>query len=78
LVNATFKSIPENVVPIVTGFLANAKNSGAITTLGRGGSDLTASIIGASLNLKEIHVWKDVDGVLTADPWIIPHAKAVP
>ena len=78
MVKATLGATPDNVVPIVTGFLAKAKDSGAITTLGRGGSDLTASIIGASLNLKEIHVWKDVDGVLTADPWLVPHAKAVP
>lgn len=78
MVKATLGSIPEDVVPIVTGFLAKGQESGAITTLGRGGSDLTASIIGASLNLKEIHVWKDVDGVLTADPWIVQHAKAVP
>jgi aspartate kinase len=77
-VKATFSSIPNNVMPIVTGFLGKAQDSGAITTLGRGGSDLTASIIGASLKLKEIHVWKDVDGVLTADPWIVPHAKPVP
>ena len=78
LVKSTFKSLPTNMMPIVTGFLGKAKESGAITTLGRGGSNLTASIIGAALNLKEIHVWKDVDGVLTADPWIVPHAKAVP
>ncbi|KAK9276977.1 hypothetical protein L1049_006516 [Liquidambar formosana] len=52
--------------------------SGAITTLGRGGSDLTATTIGKALGLQEIQVWKDVDGVLTCDPSIYPHAEPVP
>ncbi|KAF8655125.1 hypothetical protein HU200_061261 [Digitaria exilis] len=52
--------------------------SGAITTLGRGGSDLTATTIGKALGLREIQVWKDVDGVLTCDPNIHPKAKPVP
>lgn len=78
LVRASLQSVPKGTVPIITGFLGKAKESGAITTLGRGGSDLTASIVGAAMNTKEIHVWKDVDGVLTADPWIVENAKAVP
>ena len=41
-----------------------ATNAGAITTLGRGGSDLTATVIGAALGLEEVQVWKDVDGIL--------------
>nr|CAB3475309.1 unnamed protein product [Digitaria exilis] len=52
--------------------------SGAVTTLGRGGSDLTATTIGKALGLREVQVWKDVDGVLTCDPNIYPHAKTVP
>jgi len=61
-------------VPVVTGFIA--KNSeGEITTLGRGGSDYTASIIGAALNSEEIEIWTDVDGIKTADPRMIPNAK---
>ncbi|KAE8720080.1 Aspartokinase 3 [Hibiscus syriacus] len=52
--------------------------SGAITTLGRGGSDLTATTIGKALGLQEIQVCKDVDGVLTCDPNIYPHAEPVP
>ena len=78
LVKTTLKSIPKGTVPIITGFLGKGKTSGAITTLGRGGSDLTASIIGASMNSEEIHVWKDVDGVLTADPRVVQNAKPVP
>ncbi|KAL5724475.1 aspartate kinase [Ranunculus cassubicifolius] len=50
----------------------------AVTTLGRGGSDLTATTIGKALGLREIQVWKDVDGVLTCDPNICPQAEPVP
>lgn len=49
-------------VQVVTGFLGKGINTGAVTTLGRGGSDLTATVIGAALQLKEVQVWKDVDG----------------
>lgn len=52
---------------IITGFIA-ANEKGEITTLGRGGSDYTSSIIGAALNVDEIQIWTDVDGILTADP----------
>eukprot|EP00889_Picochlorum_renovo_P003347 jgi/Picre1/30377/NNA_005741.t1 len=51
--------------------------SGAITTLGRGGSDLTCTLLGAALNLEEVQVWKDVDGVLTSDPRIVDGARPV-
>ncbi|KAI4348380.1 hypothetical protein L6164_009110 [Bauhinia variegata] len=65
-------------IPIVTGFLGKARKSCAVTTLGRGGSDLTATTIGKALGLPEIQVWKDVDGVLTCDPHICPQAEPVP
>ncbi|CAL9144458.1 unnamed protein product [Musa hybrid cultivar] len=66
-------------IPIITGFLGKVGwKSGAVTTLGRGGSDLTATTIGKALGLREIQVWKDVDGVLTCDPNICPNAKPVP
>lgn len=55
-------------VAVVTGFLGRGEKTGAIATLGRGGSDLTATVIGAALGLAEVQVWKDVDGVLSADP----------
>lgn len=65
-------------IPIVTGFLGKGWRSCAVTTLGRGGSDLTATTIGKALGLREIQVWKDVDGVLTCDPNIYVGAEPVP
>ncbi len=65
-----------NEIPIVTGFIAKDKK-GEITTLGRGGSDLSATIIGAALGAKEIQTWKDVDGIMTADPRLCPAARTV-
>ncbi|KAF3435313.1 hypothetical protein FNV43_RR22400 [Rhamnella rubrinervis] len=70
--------IRDFAIPIVTGFLGKGWRSCAVTTLGRGGSDLTATTIGKALGLREIQVWKDVDGVLTCDPNICTHAKPVP
>ncbi|XP_022773621.1 aspartokinase 3, chloroplastic-like [Durio zibethinus] len=70
--------ISDPAIPIVTGFLGKGWRSCAITTLGRGGSDLTATTIGKALGLREIQVWKDVDGVLTCDPNIYPRAEPVP
>jgi len=64
-------------VPVVTGFIG-ATEDGAITTLGRGGSDYSAAILGAALNADEVWIWTDVDGVLTADPRLIPEARTVP
>ncbi|PKA60250.1 Aspartokinase 1, chloroplastic [Apostasia shenzhenica] len=65
-------------IPVVTGFLGKGWKSCAVTTLGRGGSDLTATTIGKALGLREIQVWKDVDGVLTCDPKIHTNAMTVP
>ena len=65
--NATDGGSVANVA-VVTGFLGRGEKTGAIATLGRGGSDLTATVIGAALALPEVYVWKDVDGVLSADP----------
>jgi aspartate kinase len=68
--------LAEGFVPVVTGFIA--KNAaGCITTLGRGGSDLSATFIASALRAEEAQVWKDVDGVLTADPRIVPSARPV-
>ena len=63
-------------IPIITGFIAKDKK-GIITTLGRGGSDLTATMLGAALGVKEIQTWKDVDGILTTDPHIVKDAHPV-
>ncbi|MFU8767665.1 MAG: aspartate kinase [Candidatus Methanoperedens sp.] len=64
-------------IPVVTGFIAETE-SGIITTLGRGGSDFTASIIGAALEADEIWLWKEVHGIMTTDPRIVPEAKPIP
>jgi aspartate kinase len=69
--------VEAGVLPIVTGFIAKTKD-GVITTLGRGGSDLTATVIAAACRAEEAQVWKDVDGILTADPHITPSAKPLP
>ncbi|MHB1829850.1 MAG: aspartate kinase [Candidatus Micrarchaeaceae archaeon] len=63
-------------VPVITGYIGMDKN-GDITTLGRGGSDYTASIIGAALDVEEIQIWTDVDGIMTADPKIVKGAKNI-
>jgi aspartate kinase len=72
-VQRAFERIDPNVVAVVTGFIGKDPN-GKITTLGRGGSDLTATALGASLGLDEIQVWKDVDGILSTDPRVVSHA----
>jgi aspartate kinase len=64
-------------IPIVTGYIA-ATVDGTITTLGRGGSDYTASLLGAALNADEIWIWTDVDGLMTADPRIVKDAVVLP
>jgi aspartate kinase len=61
-------------VPIVTGFIG-ANEEGTLTTLGRGGSDYSATILGATLEASEVIIWTDVDGVMTADPRLVPEAR---
>jgi len=68
--------IKGNVIPVVTGFLAKDEK-GSITTLGRGGSDLSATMIAAACRADEAQVWKDVDGILTADPRIVKNTRPV-
>ena len=63
-------------VPVVTGFVA-VDASGKLTTLGRNGSDLSASLIGAAIGAEEVHFWKSVGGVLTADPELVPTARPI-
>jgi aspartate kinase len=64
-------------IPVVTGFLGRGVHTRAVTTLGRGGSDLSATVLGAALGLPSVCVWKDVDGVLTSDPRIVTGASPV-
>jgi aspartate kinase len=66
----------EGVLPVITGFIAKDRQ-GNITTLGRGGSDLSATFIAAAMGAAEVQVWKDVDGILTADPRLVKAARPV-
>ncbi|MDR2796481.1 MAG: aspartate kinase [Spirochaetaceae bacterium] len=68
--------LDSGVLPVVTGFIAKDA-CGAVTTLGRGGSDLSATMIAAACKAEEAQVWKDVDGILTADPRIVADARPV-
>ncbi len=63
-------------IPVVTGFIGKNKD-GDITTLGRNGSDYTASFIGAATDAREIQIWSDVEGVMTADPRIVEDARPI-
>ena len=63
-------------IPVLGGFVGRAVD-GATTTLGRGGSDYSASLVGAALDASEIQIWTDVDGMLTADPRIVPDTEVV-
>lgn len=65
------------VVPVVTGFIG-ATEMGVTTTLGRGGSDYSAALLGQALAAKEVWIWTDVDGVMTADPRLVAGARTVP
>jgi aspartokinase/homoserine dehydrogenase 1 len=64
-------------VPVVTGFIA-ATPEGVTTTLGRGGSDYSAALLGAALPADEVWIWTDVDGVMTADPRWVAEARTIP
>jgi aspartate kinase len=64
-------------VPVVTGFLGSTTD-GRPTTLGRGGSDYSAALVGAALGAEEIQIWTDTSGMLSADPRIVPEARPVP
>lgn len=66
----------ENKVYVVTGFIATDKDK-VTTTLGRGGSDYTAAILGAALNVQEVQIWTDVNGFMTADPRLVKNAYSL-
>lgn len=68
--------LDERIVPVVTGFIG-ATEEGLITTLGRGGSDYSASILGAALDADEIWIWTDVNGVMSANPTEVPEARTL-
>ncbi len=67
----------KKVIPVVTGFIGATRN-GRPTTLGRGGSDYSATLMGAALAADEVVIWTDVDGIMTADPRLVPEACTIP
>jgi len=71
-----FSILKKGIIPIVAGFQGITEN-GEITTLGRGGSDTTAAVLGEALKATEIQIYTDVDGIMTADPRIVPDAKII-
>lgn len=75
-INAFFKENSHDVV-IIPGFVSK-NNAGVVTTLGRGGSDLTASILACALQAKHLEIWTDVSGMYTAHPAIVKQAKSIP
>jgi aspartokinase/homoserine dehydrogenase 1 len=76
LLSAASPSMPRVATLVITGFIASDPR-GVQTTLGRNGSDFSASIFGALLDAAEIHIWTDVDGVLSADPRRVPDAQVI-
>ena len=68
--------VESGIVPVLGGFIG-ATLLGVTTTLGRGGSDYTAALIGAALDVDEIQIWTDVTGVLTADPRVVPNSQTI-
>jgi aspartate kinase len=75
-ISRAIAGLGEGIVPVMGGFIG-ANRDGVTTTLGRGGSDFTASLAGAAIGAEEIQIWTDVDGVLTCDPRIVPEARPV-
>ena len=69
--------VPKNTVPIITGFIGKTP-AGDLTTVGRNGSDFSATLVASALEAEECEIWTDTDGVMTADPSLIPQAKSIP
>jgi aspartokinase/homoserine dehydrogenase 1 len=69
--------LAEGVIPVVPGFIGRAPD-GSVTTLGRGGTDLTATMLGRALGARRVVLWKDVPGILTSDPRLVPDARLIP
>ncbi len=68
--------VQDGKVPVMGGYIGSSAD-GVTTTLGRGGSDYSASLLGAGLQAESIEIWTDVDGMLTADPRVVPHARPI-
>jgi aspartate kinase len=69
--------VRDGKIPVMGGFIGSAKGTRITTTLGRGGSDYSASLFGAAVNAEAIEIWTDVDGMLTADPRVVPNAQLI-
>jgi len=69
--------LQRGAIPIITGFIG-ATADGVTTTLGRGGSDFSAAILGQAMDADEVWIWTDVDGVMSADPRLVPGAVSIP
>jgi aspartate kinase len=69
--------IAEREIPVLGGYIG-ATGSGDTTTLGRGGSDTSAAVLGAAMDAEEIQIWSDVDGLMSADPTLVPGARTLP
>jgi aspartate kinase len=68
--------LAKGLVPVTQGFVG-ATTAGVPTTLGRGGSDFTAALLGAALSAKRVEIWTDVNGIMTADPRVVPEARTL-
>lgn len=77
LILGRFLPMPSKVV-IIPGFISGDRDTGALTNLGRGGSDYTAAIVAAALDASVLEIWTDVDGFMSADPRVIPSAHVLP
>lgn len=73
---ALLPMVERGVVPVVTGFIG-AQRDGTTTLLGRGGSDYSAALVGSWLDAQAVWIWTDVDGILSADPRIVPDARPI-
>src|SRR5690606_17925746 len=69
--------LERGTVPVLQGFIG-ATADGHTTTLGRGGSDYSAAVFGAALEAEEVHIWTDVDGILTGDPRAVDNPRILP
>lgn len=76
-IKTRLEPVLKHSVPVITGFMG-CTEKGVVTTLGRSGSDYSATIIGAALEADEIWIWTDVDGIMTTDPRMVPEARVIP
>jgi aspartokinase/homoserine dehydrogenase 1 len=75
--HAVLPLVKRGIIPVITGFLSSTRE-GIPTTLGRGGSDYSAALIGAALAAREIWIYTDVNGIMTADPKVVPEGRSLP